>query len=164
MSTNPDVSEFRKMGKDFEAYLRCHIFVKKYYVSMEMSEEDQSNGTNKIDSSDLPDFKFRDKRHQQPFFLEAKFREKESEEKINWCTTAQLKRYQELENLFPLFILIGFGGKPDNPQKLFLFPLSEASGTELPMQAALKFEIPLCKAIIPEDLWKMTKPEYKKAG
>jgi hypothetical protein len=152
------------MGKDFEAYLRCHIFVKKYYVSMEMSEEDQLNSANKVDTSNQPDFKFRDKRHQQPFFLEAKFREKESEEKISWCTSTQLKRYQEFEKSFPIFIIVGFGGKPDNPEKLFLFPLTEAIGPELPMQTALKFEIPLCKPIIPEDLWKMTKPEYKKAG
>ncbi|MFI5152865.1 MAG: hypothetical protein ACHQET_05990 [Chitinophagales bacterium] len=164
MSANTDIPESNKLGKQFKDYLRHHIFVKKFYVSIDENQDIQVSKTDPIEAAIYPDFKFRDKRHLQPFYLEAKFRSADSQEKISWCTAAQLKRYQEFEKSFPVFIVIGLGGKPDNPQHLFLLPLTEAGTTDLSMSTALKFEIPLCKPVMPEDLWKLTKPEYRKAG
>jgi hypothetical protein len=161
MSTN--IPESSKMGEQFENYLRCHIFVKKYYVILENTHDFQANQGDFIESSINPDFKLRDKMNKS-FYLEARYRSNDFDDKINWCNHGQLKRYQEFDKILPVFIAIALGGKPDNPQNLFLLPLHEANDPDLLLTTAFKYQIPLGKPVIPEDLWKLVQPPYRKAG
>ena len=163
MTDNLNIPESYKMGKQFEDYLRCHIFVKKYFVILEKTQDSQANHGDFIDSSIHPDFKMRDKMNKS-FFLEAKFRSEIHDDKISWCNFGQLKRYQEFDKTLPFFIVLGVGGKPDNPRNLYLLPLHEANHPELLLNAASKFQIPLGKPVLPDDLWNLANDRYKKAG
>jgi len=162
MTDNLNIPESYKMGKQFEDYLRCHIFVKKYFVITEKTHDFQANHGDFIESSINPDFKFRDKMNKS-FYLEAKFRSDVHDDKISWCNFGQLKRYQEFDKTFPVFIAIGLGGKPDNPKNLYLLPLQEANHTDLFLSVASKFQIPLGKPVLPDNLWNLVTEGYRKA-
>lgn len=163
MNNHPGNPDSTQMGKQFENYLRCHIFVKKYFVILEKTPDPQAGTSDLNESSLQPDFKMRDKMNKS-FYLEARFRPNHFEEKISWCTHGDLKRYQEFDKILPVFIVIGFGGKPDNPQNLFLLSLQEATHPDLLLSDAFKFQIPLGKPVLPDDMWKLLKTEYRKAG
>jgi hypothetical protein len=163
MSTNHDLPESPKMGEQFENYIRCHIFVKKYFVLLDKEPEAQENQADLTESPISPDFKMRDKMNKS-FYLEATFKANDFEDKINWCTQKELKSYQELDKSSPVFIAVALGGKPDNPQNLFLVPLHETNNTELLLETAFKYQIPLGKPVMPDDLWKIARTEYKKTG
>jgi hypothetical protein len=46
-------------------------------------------------------------------------------EYITWATKSQIEKYKEFENYrrIQVFVAIGIGGAPDNPEKLFVTPL-----------------------------------------
>ena len=163
MSANNQIPESYEMGKLFENYLRCHIFIKKHFVILDKTHDFQANQGDFIESSLNPDFRMRDKTN-RVFYLEAKFRTNSFDDKINWCNFDQLKRYQEFDKTHPVFIAIGLGGKPDYPKNLFVIPLQEAAHTDLFMSVALKYQFPLGKPIIPDALWNLIKVDYRKAG
>jgi hypothetical protein len=163
MNNHPGKPDSSQMAKQFENYLRCHIFVKKYFIILEKADDLQANQDDSIESSIHPDFKMRDKMNKS-FYLETRFRPNNFEDKINWCSHGELKRYQEFDKISPVFIVIGLGGKPDNPQNLFLFSLQDVNHPDLELTTAFTFQIPLGKPVIPDDLWKLLKTEYRKAG
>lgn len=60
------------------------------------------------------------------FAVECKWRQEFKDGKIEWATDAQICAYrifQDQERI-PVFVAIGIGGEPDNPEKLFLTPLN----------------------------------------
>lgn len=73
------------------------------------------------------------------FAIECKFRTDftysfEHECKVlKWSYPSQIKRYQDFqkERNIPVFIVIGVGGEPNNPQKMYCLPLNEAKYPEL---------------------------------
>lgn len=163
MSDNNQIPESSEMRKLFENYLRCHIFVKKHFVILDKTHDFQTNQGDSTESSLDPDFRMRDKTN-RVFYLEAKFRTDAVDDKISWCNSDQLKRYQEYDKTHPVFIAIGLGGKPDYPKNLFIIPLQEAAHTDLSMSVVLKYQFPLGKAVIPDDLWSLIKVNYGKTG
>jgi hypothetical protein len=74
-------------------------------------------------------------------------------DKIERCRSDQLKNYQEFNKVFPVFIIIGLGGNPANPQFLYLIPLAEAKCTELYKSILKRFEIPTNLPVSSQSLW-----------
>jgi hypothetical protein len=75
------------------------------------------------ESSLEPDFLFEDRGTRKRFYVEAKYRSGLDQGKIRACKTLdQLKRYKEFGNCY---IMLGFGGDPDDPEKLYLIPVKE---------------------------------------
>jgi hypothetical protein len=163
MSANNQIPESLEMGKLFENYLRCHIFVKKHFVILDKTYDFQVKPDDSIESSLNPDFRMRDKTN-RVFYLQAKFTTDSLDDKINWCNSDQLKLYQEFDKTHPVFIAIGLDGKPDYPKNLFVIPLQEVAHSDLSLSVALKYQFPLGKPIIPDDLWNLVKVDYRKAG
>ena len=81
-------------------------------------------------SNSLPDleFAFLGKRKHR-FAVECKWRKGFAEGKITWAQDHQVGIYEqyEKENRIPVFIAIGVGGKPYDPEKLFVTPLCNIS-------------------------------------
>lgn len=52
---------------------------------------------------------------------------------LQWSNPAQLKRYQDYQksNGIPVFVVIGLGGIPDDPEEMFCIPLTEAKYPDL---------------------------------
>ena len=60
------------------------------------------------------------------FAVECKWREKFRNGIITWAKSSQICNYQIFQDQvrIPVFVAIGVGGEPDNPEKLFLTPLN----------------------------------------
>jgi len=54
-----------------------------------------------------------------------------------------LKRYKAIDEEDKVFIILGVGGKPSNPDKIALFPVSGCNYTELYDTFIDKYSIPL---------------------
>jgi|MTBAKMStandDraft_1061839.scaffolds.fasta_scaffold16498_3 hypothetical protein len=54
-----------------------------------------------------------------------------------------MPRYKqfEYEKIIPAYIVIGLGGVPDNPNKMFLVPLENVNSHELSLEFLLKYEM-----------------------
>lgn len=65
-------------------------------------------------------------RNKYRFAVECKWQSYFNEGKIKWATDIKINRYLAFQNKMgiPVFIAIGIGGHPFNPDKLFVTPLS----------------------------------------
>lgn len=63
---------------------------------------------------------------------------------LKWSYSEQIKRYKQFsqERKIPVFIVIGLGGEPDEPEYMFCIPLEEAKYPELFTSILEKFERP----------------------
>lgn len=63
------------------------------------------------------------------FAVECKWRKEFKEGKIEWANSFQICSYEEFQitRNMPVFIAIGIGGEPSNPEKLFVTPLDYIS-------------------------------------
>jgi len=75
-----------------------------------------------------PDYHFRDKKTKEGFWVECKFRSNTFDDgTLQWCEYYQLKRYKEVMEISgeKTYIMIGLGGKPQNPEKIFCIDLKK---------------------------------------
>jgi hypothetical protein len=149
---NPDDDAFKK-GEKFENYTES-FFPASHYGLVEKTHDSKTNKKRFIESSLKPDFKFRDKKTNKCFYVEAKYRSRMVNGKIEWCKSIdQLRRYQEYNNECPVFILIGYEGKPSRPHFVFLIPLTAAKYTSLYFEILEPYRIKFEGAVISRELW-----------
>jgi len=69
-------------------------------------------------------------KNQHPFAVECKWKSYFYKGKIEWARQDQIDKYLDFErkNAMPVFIAIGIGGSPNNPEKLYVTPLCNISG------------------------------------
>jgi len=94
------------------------------------------------EADNLPDLTFRNLETNQKLFIEAKWRVNLTDGTLYIAETHSLERYREyskIENA-PCFIVVGLGGFPKNPNRMFLIPLSEITGPYLSPPVFQKFE------------------------
>lgn len=148
--TTPD--SFRA-GEDFENYTREFIFHQSYYI---LTERTHSYKTNQdyVLSSLKPDFTFTDKITKKDFYLECKYRSYINDDNtLQWCNDDQLKRYSELNKQKPVFVLIGLGGIPGDPELLSLIRLDKFRYSKLFLSVLEKHSLHLKKPIPSKILW-----------
>jgi len=116
---------YLEQGRQFEEYVKLlfnqdHFYLKKW----------RQSGTIPKDTYILdfcyPDLEFIFVgKNQHPFAVECKWRTKFKKGKIDWATKKQITKYLEFEfkRAMPVFIAIGIGGTPSNPENLFVTPL-----------------------------------------
>lgn len=68
--------------------------------------------------------RYRYKDREELFYVECKFRSDLYQNKLNWTNPDQLERYREYEreSKLPFFVVIGLGGSPDYPERMFCNP------------------------------------------
>jgi hypothetical protein len=142
-----------KTGQKFEDYVRKYLFIERYYSILEKTHNYEMNKKDYILSSLNPDYKFQDKLNNKEFYVECKFRSILYENKFDWCSPEQLRRYQEINRSRPVFLLLGLAKNPSHPEFNFLIPLSVARYTGLYPSILKKYEIPVNQSISPIDLW-----------
>jgi len=114
-----------KKGHDFEDYIITLFNAKKFKLLEWRNSKQASNGAFPLNNS-YPDLEFifvGKKKYK--FAVECKWRDKFQDGKIEWATKNKIKiyiQYQKQQRI-PVFIAIGVGGKPSNPQKLFVTPI-----------------------------------------
>ena len=106
-------------------------FDEKYFHIIEATHFfSGEKGERYIESALNPDFtlEYRHKNKKERFAIECKYRSDLYKGMLKWSYPDQLKRYQqfEKERNIPVFIVVGLGGIDDNPERMFVIPLSEA--------------------------------------
>jgi hypothetical protein len=114
-----------KKGEEFEQYVRDNLFTKEKYILVERTHNYQTNSTDFVESTLKPDFKFRSKSTNNEFYIEAKWRQNLHNNCLKWSYDAQFERYRNYakQNLF--YVVIGLGGVPSKPDKIFLGRIDE---------------------------------------
>ncbi len=128
-------------GNDFEKYV-VDLFDKRYFSIVQWSTDITRKHDKFVESDAGPDLTFRYMPTGEIFDVECKFRSDLYEGKLYWSNPEQLKRYQNfaIENRSPFFVVIGLGGGPSSPKRLFCIPLEEARYPALYPSVFEKFE------------------------
>jgi hypothetical protein len=114
-------------GQYFEAFV-CNLFPREDFnvVNATLARNDLF-GRN-IGEIEEPDFRFQHKSSGHYFWVECKFRTNLYDGKIKWAERWQLDRYLQFQKMHrpeKVYIVIGFGGDPTNPDSLYSIPLDE---------------------------------------
>jgi hypothetical protein len=113
-------------GRLFENYVERVLFPKRTYLLLDRTHSFKQNAYRYVESSKKPDFKFRSKTTSQEFYVEVKFRAKyDSNDQVTIMKPTQFTRFTELNKELPILVVIGVGGKPDNPDLISLIPFQE---------------------------------------
>lgn len=120
-------------GSRFEKFVSDEIFIDKLYDLVEMTPNFSSNSERFEERSMNPDFRFRDKRTGEEFWVEAKYRKGlfkniNGQDVCEICKPAQLKRYKDAEKSSgkKVYICLGLGKNPLKPDTVHLIPVRDA--------------------------------------
>lgn len=119
------IDKMKEKGDMFEGFVASK-FNKKNFKLIEWAGDKYYNGVF-AETTLHPDLKFRFKTIgvEQEFSIECKYRSHFTGECIEWALEKQMQNYRQYqkEQEIPVFVAIGVGGKPNNPDELFLIPL-----------------------------------------
>jgi hypothetical protein len=120
-------------GNYFEAFV-CNLFPSDDFdVVHATTATDDLNGR-RIGEVKDPDFRFFHKSSGRFFWVECKFRTTLYDGKIKWAEKWQMEGYQQFQRLHrpeKVYVVIGFGGSPTNPDGLYSIPLDEITSPRL---------------------------------
>ncbi|GCC11828.1 hypothetical protein IPdc08_01891 [archaeon] len=125
ISENEAINEFKK-GKLFEDYVKSK-FSKRYFSVEYQTPSYEDNQTGFINASNRPDFTLKYMPKGIYFSVECKYRSNLYKGKYNWTKKKQMDRYKQFmeEEGHPVFIVMGLGGEPNNPEKMYCVPLKD---------------------------------------
>jgi len=139
-------------GDEFERYIWINLFPPINYALLHKNHDFFTSQDFYIESSKEPDFKFKAVKSETEFFVEAKYRSHFYHGRLEWCKTYQLRRYQVINKIAPIFIVIGVGGHPTAPEQVFLIPIKLIKYTVLFQSFLRKFEVSASVSISEDDL------------
>ena len=129
-------------GDLFEKFILSK-FPDEYYRLLEWRSDKYFEGRYP-ESNMHPDFVFKKETKSRSgyFAVECKWRSDFTNGKIEWANQYQLKNYKEYEREFNMrvFIMIGIGGLPHEPECLYVLPLSEVRSTMLSEYQLRKYQ------------------------
>lgn len=114
-------------GTTFEKYI-VEKFNQGYFKLIEWRSDKFHKGIYAA-SNKLPDleYSFEVVNSKTPFAIECKWRSVFINEKIEWAKSYQFdnyRNYQKQKNI-KVFVIIGVGGEPENPESIYVVPLSK---------------------------------------
>jgi hypothetical protein len=147
-------AKLEEIGKKFEDYIQDLIFKnngKREYFALEYRTPDYYDAKSGIyaESNLDPDFRIRYNPTGDVFAVECKYRSGYAKDNqgrpiLSWSKPAQFARYQKYqqERNIPVYVVIGLGGEPDNPEMIYCIPLSEIKYPQLYPSVLKKYEHP----------------------
>lgn len=126
---------------EFENHVRATLFPCESFDILEKARDFSDNRENRAAFSVYPDIKFRSKISGFEFFVEAKFRARFQNQILEWSKFFELKNYQQLDNLTPVLIAVGLGGRPSMPERVFLMPVKHIKFVKLYPGFMQKYEV-----------------------
>lgn len=115
-------------GDNFEKFVVSR-FDSAYFTIQEWRSDKYVDGKYAI-SNHFPDleiiFNLNTKNIHDRFAIECKYRSNYYKNAIHWAENYQLENYKKYAKAvkLPVFIVIGVGGKPQNPRDVFIVPLT----------------------------------------
>lgn len=132
----------KKSGDDFEKFI-VKKFPKKYFIVKEWAGDKYVDGIF-AETTTNPDILLELQTKFDTAFVsvECKWRREFKSGSVQFAYDAQLKRYQayEKDKGIPVFIALGIGGKPDQPDQLFVLPVKDLDGPKIKLKDLLSFE------------------------
>ena len=125
-------------GTTFEGYVEGLFSKQEWRIA-------ESNAYRKlgrwVESYSNPDFVFIHRKTNKKIAVECKYKEKEYE-RILWAYDDQIERYQNFSQKqnISVFVILGIGGRPKNPKRVFLAPLSQIKYPDVKIDYLGKFE------------------------
>ncbi len=117
----------QKKGEEFEQFVVSR-FNPEYFTLLEWQGDKHYKGIYPL-SNQRPDlvYKFSSGRTKKFFAVECKWRARDYFNRFEWAKDSQVKNYEEFlaKTRMSLFILFGLGGKPQNPQHVYVVPFLE---------------------------------------
>ncbi len=116
----------KEKGDQFEQFV-VKKFEQRYFTLKEWRSDKGINGRY-AESNKNPDLEieFHLKGVKTTFAVECKWRQNYYKGGVEWAKERQLERYNDfaIDRKIPVFIIIGVGGTPDNPDEIFVIPLN----------------------------------------
>lgn len=122
-----------KIGKTFEDYA-LYLFPEDSFNIIHKTVGCADLNGRYTEDCVYPDYKFRDRRTGKEFWVECKYRSHRGEKgSIEWTDPTHLQRYKRIrrETGTKVYVLIGLGGTPDEPNELLFFDLDKAGYSTL---------------------------------
>ncbi len=117
-----------KIGRTFESYTISLFDARDWIISTKTGDFAEKLGR-KVESDSNPDLIMKHRDTNKIIAIECKYRSAFKELKkgqgLNWAQEYQMKNYKVYQEKThsPVFVVIAVGGKPTNPQHLYLLPL-----------------------------------------
>src|SRR3989338_11018978 len=127
-------------GRSFEGYVE-DLFRKNKEWKVERDNSYRKLRKGWVESYSDPDFVFIHRKTNKKIAVECKYKEKEYD-RIFWAYEDQIEHYQNFsvkENI-PVFVILGIGGRPKNPKRVFLAPLAQIKYPDVRIDYLEKFE------------------------
>jgi len=141
-------------GENFENFVEKKLFSIKNFKLDHRTSSKKQNEFRYAEDTKKPDFTFECKESSEKFYVEAKFRSKfNSNNQLELMNESQFDRFNAIEykEKTPIYLIVGYGGKSTNPEKISLIPLKKISQRKLTKSFIEKYNISP-KFIKPEDL------------
>lgn len=136
------INQRKKKGDDFEGYV-VGKFERKYFKLKNWASDKIANGIYP-ESSLNPDllYQFKLGEYVEEFSVECKWRQRDYKGAIEFTKPEQLKRYKQFErdHKTNVFIVLGLGGKPSAPVKLYSIPLSKIESHRMTLNELKLYE------------------------
>ncbi len=126
-------ASFRK-GEEFKKFVENQLFHNSDYELIDRTDSFEQNKDQYEEDTRKPDFKFRCRKMDKEFYVEAKFYANfNPDEMLEVINFLQLERFRSLEQLedIPVFVVVGYIGLPIAPKYISLIPLQELKDSKL---------------------------------
>ena len=103
------------------------LFDKSHFTVVDWTTDMMRKHNRYVESDSNPDLTMRHNISDMVFSVECKFRSKLYRGALNWSNWKQLRRYKSysFDNEVPLFVVIGLGGSPQCPDRMFCIPIED---------------------------------------
>ncbi len=127
-------------GDKFERYV-VDKFDENKFTIVEWTTDTTRKHHRYVEADTRPDLLIRYNLSGEEFYVECKYRSYFYENKFQWSTPEQMNRYLRFayEQNKPFFVVLGLGGTPDRPEKIFCIPIQEAKYPALYSSVLTKF-------------------------
>lgn len=136
-----DNNENYNKGIEFEKYI-LDLFSPDYFKIHDITRDNSKNINRRVESDSNPDLTIKHIKTSKLFSVECKFKSQTFKNGINWAKKYKIQNYKNYESTHnrPTFIVIGLGGTPTRPERMFCLPLKEAKYTNLFMSLLEQYE------------------------
>lgn len=129
-----------RKGREFEDYI-TRRFDPKYFS---VYNRTQDNGSPEDSNPDII-MRFKHKHIDQKIAIECKFRSNDDDDILHICKEHNIKNYRRFAQNhrdIPVYIVIGLGGVPDRPDRMFIIPLEELKNPSMHRMVFERYEKP----------------------
>lgn len=135
-----DKDEEVSKGDEFERYV-VNLLDERYFTIVEWTTDIMRKHHRYVEADTRPDLLVRYDPTGEEFYVECKYRSYLYEHKFQWSTHEQMNRYLRFayEKKLPFFVVMGLGGTPNRPEKMYCVPLQEVRYPHLYPKGMINF-------------------------